>query len=70
MRKIIEYTLVSIGGVFQGKYTSVFFDYRDDAYKGRIGPTVGVRWDVDGPEHVRELCEALARKDPPVGRQA
>jgi len=32
MRKLIEYTLVSIDGVFEGKYTSVFFDYRDDAY--------------------------------------
>ena len=32
MRKIIEYTLVSIDGVFEGKYTSIFFDYRDDAY--------------------------------------
>lgn len=31
-RKIIEYTLVSIDGVFEGPYTSGFFEYRDDAY--------------------------------------
>jgi dihydrofolate reductase len=32
MRKIIEYTLVSLDGVFAGTNTSTFFDYRDDAY--------------------------------------
>jgi dihydrofolate reductase len=32
MRKIIEYTLVSIDGVFEGQHTSEFFGYRDDAY--------------------------------------
>ena len=32
MRKIIEYTLASIDGVFAGPETRRFFDYRDDAY--------------------------------------
>jgi dihydrofolate reductase len=32
MRKIIEYTLVSVDGVFSGGDISGFFDYRDDAY--------------------------------------
>jgi dihydrofolate reductase len=32
MRKIIEYTLVSIDGVVTGPETRRFFDYRDDAY--------------------------------------
>ena len=32
MRKIIEYTLVSIDGVFAGPHVSGFMDYRDDAY--------------------------------------
>jgi dihydrofolate reductase len=32
MRKIIEYTLVSVDGVFSGGDIAGFFDYRDDAY--------------------------------------
>jgi len=32
MRKIIEYTLASIDGVFAGPETRRFYDYRDDAY--------------------------------------
>jgi dihydrofolate reductase len=32
MRKIIEYTLVSIDGVFTGPHVRGFMDYRDDAY--------------------------------------
>lgn len=32
MRKIIEYTLVSVDGVFAGADNSGFFEYRDDAY--------------------------------------
>ncbi|MBO0782321.1 MAG: dihydrofolate reductase [Ktedonobacteraceae bacterium] len=32
MRKIIEYTLVSVDGVFSGADISGFFEYRDDAY--------------------------------------
>ena len=32
MRKIIEYTLASIDGVFAGPETRRFFDYRDAAY--------------------------------------
>src|SRR6516225_10536252 len=32
MRKIIEYTLASIDGVFAGPETRRFFEYRDDAY--------------------------------------
>jgi dihydrofolate reductase len=32
MKKIIEYTLVSVDGVFAGADISEFFDYRDDAY--------------------------------------
>jgi dihydrofolate reductase len=32
MRKIIEYTLVSVDGVFAGADTSGFFAYRDEAY--------------------------------------
>ena len=32
MRKIIEYTLVSVDGVFTGAGISGFFEYRDDAY--------------------------------------
>ena len=32
MRKIIEYTLVSVDGVFTGADISGFFEYRDDAY--------------------------------------
>ena len=32
MRKIIEYTLVSVDGVFAETDISGFFDYRDDAY--------------------------------------
>jgi dihydrofolate reductase len=32
MRKIIEYTLTSIDGVFAGPPTRRFFEYRDDAY--------------------------------------
>ena len=32
MRKIIEYTLVSVDGVFAGADTQGFFEYRDDAY--------------------------------------
>ncbi|HEY4386687.1 MAG TPA: dihydrofolate reductase family protein [Ktedonobacteraceae bacterium] len=32
MRKIIEYTLVSVDGVFAGAAISGFFEYRDDAY--------------------------------------
>jgi RibD C-terminal domain len=32
MRKIIEYTLVSVDGVFAGTDTSGFFEYRDEAY--------------------------------------
>jgi dihydrofolate reductase len=32
MRKIIEYTLVSIDGVFSGPQLLGFMDYRDDAY--------------------------------------
>ncbi len=32
MRKIIEYTLVSIDGVFSGPQLLRFMDYRDDAY--------------------------------------
>src|SRR6516165_7963642 len=32
MRKIIEYTLASIDGVFAGPATRRFFEYRDDAY--------------------------------------
>ncbi len=32
MRKIIEYTLVSVDGVFAGADTSGFFEYRDEAY--------------------------------------
>jgi dihydrofolate reductase len=32
MRKIIEYTLVSIDGVFSDTQTLGFMDYRDDAY--------------------------------------
>src|SRR6266702_891807 len=33
MRKIIEYTLVSVDGVFAGADISGFFEYRDDAYR-------------------------------------
>jgi hypothetical protein len=32
MRKVIEYTLVSIDGVFAGPQLPRFMDYRDDAY--------------------------------------
>ncbi len=32
MRNIIEYTLVSVDGVFAGADISGFFEYRDDAY--------------------------------------
>ena len=32
MRKIIEYTLVSVDGVFTGTASAGFFEYRDDAY--------------------------------------
>jgi dihydrofolate reductase len=32
MRKVIEYTLVSIDGVFSGPQLLGFMDYRDDAY--------------------------------------
>src|SRR6266852_3474406 len=32
MRKIIEYTLVSVDGVFTGAAISAFSEYRDDAY--------------------------------------
>ena len=32
MRKIIEYTLISIDGVFEGQFTTGFFQYPDDAY--------------------------------------
>ena len=32
MRKIIEYTLVSVDGVFAEADISGFFEYRDDAY--------------------------------------
>lgn len=32
MRNIIEYTLVSVDGVFSGGDISGFFEYRDDAY--------------------------------------
>ncbi len=32
MRNIIEYTLVSVDGVFSGADISGFFEYRDDAY--------------------------------------
>jgi dihydrofolate reductase len=32
MRKIIEYTLVSVDGVFSGADISGFFNYRDEAY--------------------------------------
>ncbi|HEY5328025.1 MAG TPA: dihydrofolate reductase family protein, partial [Mucilaginibacter sp.] len=32
MRKIIEYTLVSVDGVFAGTDISEFMGYRDDAY--------------------------------------
>lgn len=32
MRKIIEYTLISIDGVFEGEFATGFFQYRDDAY--------------------------------------
>src|SRR6516164_4439308 len=32
MRKIIEYTLVSVDGVFAGADISGFFEYRDEAY--------------------------------------
>ncbi|GCE07326.1 riboflavin biosynthesis protein RibD [Dictyobacter aurantiacus] len=32
MRKIIEYTLVSVDGVFAGAATAGFAEYRDDAY--------------------------------------
>jgi len=32
MRKLVEYTLVSIDGVFAGPRISGFLDYRDDAY--------------------------------------
>jgi hypothetical protein len=32
MRKIIEYTLISVDGVFAGTDTSGFFEYRDEAY--------------------------------------
>lgn len=32
MRKVIEYTLVSIDGVFTGPQALGFMDYRDDAY--------------------------------------
>ncbi len=32
MRKIIEYTLVSVDGVFAGAGNSGFFEYRDEAY--------------------------------------
>jgi dihydrofolate reductase len=32
MRHIIEYTLVSVDGVFSGAAISGFFEYRDDAY--------------------------------------
>ncbi len=32
MRKIIEYTLVSVDGVFAGAAISGFSEYRDDAY--------------------------------------
>ncbi len=32
MRKIIEYTLISMDGVFAGTDTSGFFAYRDEAY--------------------------------------
>ena len=66
MRKLIEYTLVSIDGVFEGKYTSVFFDYRDDAYM-RDG--LGQLLACDGMLMGRNT-KALAGKDPPVGRQA
>src|SRR5258708_36753643 len=38
MRKIIEYTLVSVDGVFAGADISGFFEYRDDAYlRDRLG---------------------------------
>ena len=32
MRKVIEYTVVSLDGVFADEGTSRFFEYRDDAY--------------------------------------
>ena len=32
MRKIIEYTLISVDGIFAGTDISAFFEYRDEAY--------------------------------------
>ena len=39
MRKIIEYTLLSVDGVFAGQSLLEFMGYRDDAYiRDGLGP--------------------------------
>src|ERR1051326_1577734 len=51
-RKIIEYTLVSLDGVFEDPARRGFMEYRDDANSGRIGLAAGVRRDADGANNL------------------
>src|SRR5258708_34200736 len=60
MRKIIEYTLVSVDGVFAGADISGFFDYRDDAYLrmgwGNLLPAEAFLWARTPTEGLARIC--------------
>ena len=57
MRKIIEYCLVSADGIVLND-PFPFRDY-DEGPAGRLR---GVRRDTLGPDHIREICEEVARR--------
>ena len=53
VRKIIEYTLVSLDGVFADEGVGRFFDYRDDAYlRDGLGQLLACDANADGPHDV------------------
>src|SRR5258708_24559614 len=61
MRKIIEYTLVSVDGVFAGADISGFFEYRDDDY---LGDGLGQRLACDAMLMGRNTYERFAKTWP------
>lgn len=61
MRKIIEYTLVSVDGVFAGLDISEFMSYRDDAY---LRDGLGLLMACDAMLMGRRTYESFAKSWP------
>src|SRR5579884_399465 len=58
MRNIIEYTLISVDGIFAGTDRSAFFEYRDEAY---LRDGLGLLLSCDAMLMGRNTYESLAK---------